>query len=332
MASSGRGRRARVALNFLLLVPLAAAAPALEPKLVATIPLADVRGRIDHLTIDQAGGRLFVAALGNDTVEVLDLNGGPPRRIGGLHEPQGALFLAPRRQLFVTNGETGACDVFDADTLARVRAISLGDDADNLRWDGKATVYVGSGSGALNAIDAATATVAGRIPLPAHPESFQLETSGPRIFVNLPGARQIAVIDRERRAVVATWPLTDAKANYPMALDEPHRRLLVGTRQPARIEVYDIDTGTRVASIPSVGDMDDLFVDAQRGRIYAIGGEGRVDVLSAAAGDRYERVAQIATRSGARTGLWVPESNRLYVAVPRAGQQAAEIRAFDLGS
>jgi DNA-binding beta-propeller fold protein YncE len=303
-----------------------------EPRLVATIALPNVRGRIDHLAIDQSGGRLFVAALGNDTVEVLDLRAGAPSRsISGLREPQGVLFLPDRHQLYVANGGDGVCDVFDADTLARVRAIDLSADADNLRWDGRdATVYVANGAGALSRIDAASGVVSARIALAAHPESFQLEEAGPRIFVNLPAARQIAVVDRQRRTVVASWPLVDARANYPMALDEGHRRLLVGTRQPPRLDVYDIDSGTRIAALPSVGDMDDLFVDARRGRVYAIGGEGRADILARAEGDRYQRVAQIPTRAGARTGLWDPDSNRLYVALPRAGQQAAEIRVYDL--
>jgi DNA-binding beta-propeller fold protein YncE len=270
-------------------------------------------------------------ALGNDTLEVLDLRTGALQRtIAGLHEPQGVLFLPERHELYVTNGGTGVCDVFDADTLARLHAIALGDDADNLRWDGGgATVYVGEGNGALALIDPSRAAVAGRIALPAHPESFQLEQGGPRIFINLPGARQIAVVDRQRRAVVATWSLADARANYPMALDEARRRLYVGLRQPARLDVYDIDAGTRIATVPIVGDVDDLFVDARNGRVYAIGGEGRVDIL-AAEGVNYRRVAQIETRAGARTGLWVPESNRLYVALPRTGSHPAEVRVYDV--
>lgn len=329
----GRVGRAAIALVCLILAGTAAAAPpAAEPRLGATIPLDGVRGRIDHLALDQRTGRLFVAALGNDTVEVLDLRGGTPRRtIAGLREPQGVLLLPDRRELYVTNGASGTCDVFDADTLLRQRVIPLSDDADNLRWDpAGATVYVGNGGGALSLIDPARGTVIGRIALPAHPESFQLESTGPRIFVNLPGARRIAVVDRRQRAVVASWPLGDARANYPMALDDGRRRLLVGTRQPPRIEIYDVDAGTRLAAIPSVGDLDDLFLDPRRGRVYAIGGEGRVDVLAAVAGDRYQRVAQIPTRPGARTGLWAPETNQLYVALPRTGQQTAEILVFDL--
>jgi DNA-binding beta-propeller fold protein YncE len=308
-----------------------AAPPAGEPSLVATIGMPDVHGRIDHLAIDPAGDRLFVAALGNDTLEVLDLSAGVRQRtIAGLHEPQGVLFLPERHELYVTNGGGGVCDVFDADTLARRHAIALGDDADNLRWDGGgAIVYVGEGSGALSLIDPSGAAVVGRIALPVHPESFQLERAGPRIFVNLPGARRIAVVDRERRAVVATWPLVEARANYPMALDEARRRLFVGLRQPARLDVYDIDAGTRIATVPIVGDVDDLFVDARNGRVYAIGGEGRVDIL-AAEGGTYRRAAQIETRAGARTGLWVAESNRLYVALPRTGPHPAEVRVYDI--
>jgi DNA-binding beta-propeller fold protein YncE len=232
--------------------------------------------------------------------------------------------------VWVTNGATGACDVFDTGTLTRVRSIALGGDADNLRWDAaRGAVYVGSGRGALSVIDPAQGTVIGRVALPAHPEGFQIERDGTRLFVNLPALRQIAVIDRIAATVIATWASAEGQGNYPMAMDERRRRLFVGTRQPPRLEVFDIDSGRVVAAPEAVGDLDDVFVDAQRGRAYAIGGQGRIDIFDTAA-EGYPRLGEISTRAGARTGLWDEASNRLYVALPAVGDAAAEVRVFDL--
>src|SRR5205823_9981427 len=97
------------------------------------------------------------------------------------------------------------------------------------------------------------------VRLSGHPESFQLEKSGPRIFVNVPGAAHVVVIDRTRNAVIARWELGDAAANFPMALDEPDHRLFIGCRRPARLLVYDTASGKRVAGVPIGGDTDDLF-------------------------------------------------------------------------
>jgi len=109
---------------------------------------------------------------------------------------------------------------------------------------------------------------AGEIKLDAHPESFQLEKDGARIYVNLPKSRKIAVVDRAKRAIVATWPVGMALANYPMALDEIDHRLFVITRFPARLIVLHTTTGKIVQRLPAVGDCDDVFYDQSRKRIY----------------------------------------------------------------
>lgn len=298
-------------------------APALH--LVRTIPLPGVEGRIDHMAADARGRRLFIAALGNNTLEVVDLRAGArTRSIRGLREPQGVAFAAPLNRLFVANGQGAGCDVFDGATLAKLKTITLGDDSDNVRFDpASSQVVIGYGSGALAFVDAAARQEALSVGLRGHPEAFQLESAGARIFVNVPTAEQVAVIDRRKRAVVARWPVTVAKSNFPLALDEQSHRIIVGCRRPAKALVYDSVTGKLVESFDIVGDADDMFIDRKRDRLYVIGGEGFVDVFGREGG-RYRRIARIPAAEGARTGLFIPELDLLCVAAPRrAGRPAA---------
>lgn len=295
------------------------------------ISLPRVEGRIDHMAYDSAARRLLVAALGNNTVEVLDLPGAVAvRSLAGFREPQGIAVAADARLAAVANGEGGGVELIGGDDFRPVSFVKLGDDSDNVRYDPAAKrLYVGFGNGALAAVDPATAKVVGEITLAGHPESFQVEREGARIFVNVPGANHIAVLDRRQMKVIATWPLTAANANFPMALDEANHRLLIGCRRPAKLLVYDTATGTQVGSADIVGDTDDLFYDAARKRVYVSGGEGFIDVLQADEGNRFTRIARLPTASGARTSLFVPESSRLYLAVPHRGAQRAEVRVYD---
>jgi hypothetical protein len=168
------------------------------------------------------------------------------------------------------------------------------------------------------------------VRLAGHPESFQLEANGPRVFVNVPSASQIAVVDREKQSVVTTWPVTAAGANYPMALDEANRRLMIGCRRPAKLLVYDTTSGKMTTSIDIVGDTDDLFYDAATKRVYVIGGEGFITVLQQDSADQYREIQKVPTAAGARTGLFVPELGKLLVAVPHRGSQVAEVRVYDV--
>jgi DNA-binding beta-propeller fold protein YncE len=301
-------------------------------RLVQTIPLPNVAGRIDHLSIDMQGQRLFVAALENNTVEVLKLSTGKPIHIiSGLSAPQGVLFVPALNEIYVSNGANGVCAIFNGDSFTLIDQIELSSDADNLRYDRRtASVYVGYGNGGLSLVDAATNQAVGHITLDGHPESFQLERRGPRIFINIPSANQIAVIDRVKRRVMTSWPLKNASANYPMALDEIQHRLFVGFRRPARLGVYNTESGRLIASLDSAGDADDIFYDAVLKRIYVIGGEGFIDIFAQQDADHYRLLTQIPTATGARTGLLVPETDRLYVAVPHYGRQRAEVRVYEL--
>jgi YVTN family beta-propeller protein len=298
-------------------------------RLEKTIELPDVQGRIDHMTVDVKGGRLFVSALGNNTVEVIDTKAARRvKTIGGLQEPQGVLYVPGADRLYVANSKDGSVRVFDGSSYAPLKTLDYGDDADNLRYDSdRKRIYVGYGSGALAEIDE-EGNKAGETKLDAHPESFQLEKDSPRIYVNLPKSRKIAVLDRETRAIIATWPVGMTLANFPMALDQTDHRLFVITRFPARLLVFDTTTGKTVQRLPAVGDCDDVFYDQARKRIYASGGEGAISVFEQQDPDHYKESVRIATVKGARTSFFSPELDRLFLAVRRQGTQAAAIRVF----
>jgi DNA-binding beta-propeller fold protein YncE len=295
------------------------------PQLVQTIPMPKVEGRIDHLAFDAKAVRLLVAALGNNSVEVLDLGQGKViHKIEGLQEPQG--ILAWEGQIVVASGGDGSCRFYDGTTFKPARNVDCKEDADNVRYDAEAKlVYVGYGGGALGVIDPEKGARIGDIPLEGHPESFQLESKGKRIYVNVPKAGHIAVVDREKRAVIAKWKLS-ASSNFPMALDEAGHRLFVGCRQPAKLLVIDTESGKETASIDCSGDTDDVFYDAASKRVYVSCGAGFLDVFDVSEAPR--RIARMATAAGARTSLLVPDTGKLYLAVPHRGSQASEIRVY----
>ena len=301
-------------------------------RLVQTIPLPGVNGRIDHLAVDPDGKRLFIAALGNNTLEVVDLaSGAATHSIGGLHEPQGVAFLKGKNLIAVANGDGGACNLFDAKSWKLIKTIDFRNDADNVRYDPAAKrMYVGFGDGALGVVDVETQKRLSDIKLPSHPESFQLETNGKRIYVNLPKSRQIAVVDRGKGAVVDSWFLSTAQGNFPMALSEADQRLFVGCRAPATIFVYNTSAGKVLAHFTTVGDTDDLFYDNQTKRLYVVGGEGSIVVYEQKDSDSYSQTAKIPTSAGARTALFSAALSQLYLAVPHRGSQAAEVRVYDV--
>ena len=296
---------------------------------VQVISLPGVERRIDHFAVDPAGKRLFVAALGNGTLEVLDVAGGKRiTSIPGLKEPQGVAYL-PLVHRIVVAMRGGSVAAFDDASYERTATIPKLGDADNLRYDAAAgELYLGYGEGALGVIDPSTLKLGASIPVGAHPESFRLEDQGPRIFVNVPDKREVLVVDRTKRSAVMHIPLGGASNNYPMWLDESGHRLFVGVRRPAQLLVFDTASGKRLAAVSCVGDTDDLFYDARRDRVYVIGGEGYVDVFDASAAGKYERIQRIATRAGARTGLWSPELDRLFVAWPSRNGKSAEIHVL----
>jgi YVTN family beta-propeller protein len=293
-------------------------------RLEAKIPLGNVAGRIDHMAFDVARNRLLVAELGNNSLGVVDVDARKViHRISGLKEPQGAAYLASRDLLYVANGGDGVVRVHRGSDFSTAALIPLGGDADNVRLDAAANrIVVGYGKGALAIIDPAGRAKVADIPLKAHPESFQLDPGSDRIFVNLPEAHSIAVVSRASGQEVADWRQSHG-GNFAMALDNEAQRVLVVFRSPSKFVALAKDTGAVVAETDTCGDVDDLFLDAKRQRVYVSCGQGFIDVLDAR-DSGFARLGRIATAAGARTSLFVPEADRLFLAVrAQAGQPAA---------
>lgn len=293
-----------------------------------SIALPGVSGRIDHLTLDRHGHRLFIAALGNDTVEVVDLaSARRVKSIPGFDEPQGIAYVPDTNRLYVANGGDGSVRVLDGTSFAPQAAITLGEDADNARYDSAARqVYVGYGEGAIAAIDVTTNRVTGRIQLPGHPESFQLEQQGRRLFVNVPQVHQLWVLDRIAEEPVVARSLLLARGNFPLAFDESNHRLFVGCRSPARLVVVSTDNSYEISQTDLHGDCDDLFYDAPRKRVYASCGAGYLDVFDASPGHDPKLIESVATTAGARTSLF--DGEHIYLAVPKRGGMEAETREY----
>ena len=298
-------------------------------RMEKSIEMPEVEGRIDHLSVDVKGTRLFVSALGNNTLEVVDVKSGKRvKTISQLKEPQGVLYVAESDRIYIANGDDGSVRIFDGSSYAPLKKLDYGDDADNVRYDaGRKRIYVGYGSGALGEIDSEGNKITD-IKLDAHPESFQLEKNSPRIYVNLPKSRKVVVVDREKHAIIATWKTDMAFANYPMALDESDHRLFVVTRMPARLLVFDTNNGNIVQKLTAVGDCDDVFYDKSRKRIYASGGDGAISVFEQRDPDHYAELGRINTVKGARTSYFSPDLDRFFLAVRRQGSQPAAIEVF----
>ena len=316
-----------LAISLLLTIGGAAGAQtatdgnAQAPALVADgeIALPDTAGRIDHMAVDLGRRHLFVAELGNGTVDVIDLAARKViHRIGGLKEPQGIAYEPKSDRVAVASGSDGTLRLYSAADFKPLGVVKLGDDADNVRVDGRnGHIVVGYGDGALAVIDPLTAVKLSEVKLPGHPESFRL--SGNKVFVNIPDARQIAVTGLDTDRITATWRQDALHSNFPLILDDAGHVAVV-FRSPARLVLFDALTGKPGAAADTCGDSDDLFFDRARNRFYASCGAGAVDVFSA--GD-LKPLGRIQTRPGARTSLFVAELDRLFVA-ERAGLMGHE--------
>jgi DNA-binding beta-propeller fold protein YncE len=293
--------------------------------LESKITLGAVNGRIDHLAFDVSRKQVFIAELENNTVGVVDLGGARLlHRISALNAPQGVGYVPSADALFVANGRDGTVRVFKGGEFSPVGRLMLGSDADNVRVDTETSrVIVGYGSGALATIDLTTRTKIKDIALAAHPESFQISARARQIFVNLPDTQSIIVVDRDTGAQIASWSTGEDRGNFAMALDEENKRVLVVFRNPPKLSARDMRTGAVVAERDTCGDVDDVFVDEKRRRVYVTCGEGFIDVLNASAD--YARLARTTTRPGARTSLFIPPLDRLAVAARASGSEPAEL-------
>jgi DNA-binding beta-propeller fold protein YncE len=303
-------------------------------QLEEEIPVPGVAGRLDHFTADVKRKRLFVSALGNNTVEVIDVFSGKViHSIRGLAQPQGPLYVADVDKLYVANAEDGKLRVYDGATYTLRKTIDFGADPDNLRYDAKSqTVFVGFGEddGGIAMVNPSTDERVGKVyKTEGHPESFQAESAGGHIYVNVPDAGNVVESIDRKTGAVTKWPLKGIRGNYAMALDEEDHRLFTVTRKTPRLVVFNTETGAEVARLRAAGECDDVFFDAGRKRIYVIGGEGVISVFQENDPDHYELVANVTSGIGVRTGFFFANRDRFYVGVPAKGNEPAQVWTYE---
>lgn len=299
-------------------------------KLEKVIEMPGVRGRIDHMAINLKDKILYVAALGNNTVVVIDLNKGTIiQSINGVGEPQGIAYIPEQNEIAVASGKNGDCVFFNAATFKRVATIHLAGDADNIRYDAaERKMYVGYGNGGMAMIDPVTHKQIADVKLSAHPESFQLDKKNNKLYVNLPDDHSIAVIDLKSFKVVDTWKINKFRANFPMTLDTASNHVIIGYRHLAVLVVYDSKTGNEITRNELVDDVDDVFYDAAKQQVLASGGGGYINIFQKSANNSYKLVSNIRSRGGARTSLLVPTLQTFIVAKRANGGKDAAIAVY----
>jgi len=312
----------------LFLLSLGSVSLAESPRLefAGAIALPDVKGGFDLMAVDVPGQRLFLAAEENGSLEILDLKGlAHLKSIGGMDEPKWVVYRPESHRLFVSNGD-GKVRTFDSNTYAAGRIFEFREKANNLRFDpatGELFVGIGKKFGALAIINTRNDTVGNEIALANFPKQFDLD--GDRIYVNVPTANHIAVVSRAQGKVIATWPVRAAKDNIPMGFDRAAHRLFVGC-ESGKLAVFDTTSGRELASLDIAAEPDGVHVDAKRHLIYVSCGAGFIDVIRQLDADHYERIDRLLTAKGAATSLFVPELDRLLLAVPAQGSAPAELR------
>jgi DNA-binding beta-propeller fold protein YncE len=303
-------------------------------QLEEQIPLHEVAGRLDHFTADVKRKRLFVSALGNNTVEVVDVfSGRVVHSIRGLAQPQGLLYVSDVDKLYVANAEDGKLRVYDGGTYTLRKTIDFGTDPDNVRYDAASKrVFVGFGEedGGVAMVDPATDERVGQVyKTEGHPESFQVEANGGHIYANVPDAENVVESIDRKTGAVTKWPLKGLRGNYAMALNEEDHRLFTVTRKTPMLVVLNTETGAEVAQLRASGECDDVFFDTARKRIYVIGAEGFISVFQENDPDHYELLANVPSAIGIRTGYFFAKRDRLYVGVPAKSNEPAQVWTYE---
>jgi len=304
-----------------------------------TIALPGVVGKFDHLAIDAAGSRLFIAATGNHSVEVIDLQSGKVQQsITGLGKPHGLAWIAATGSLYIADGSLAELRVYKGSPLALSGKIKLSDDADDMVYDGAThELFVGHGTGnAANptyvaVVDTDHFALLSNLAVAAHPEALDIDSAGRRVFVNIADSKEVAVVDIASKATTAHWKLTKAADNVPMAFDGENQLLYVACRTPGTVIAIDARSGKEVDSLPTAAGADDMFYDPALRRVYVVAGSGEVDAYQVDTMKTLHALGVVKTASGAKTALFVPSQNLLYVGVPAAGQDAAAIRIYTTG-
>jgi DNA-binding beta-propeller fold protein YncE len=299
--------------------------------LVSKISLPNVTGRIDHISYDTINQLAFIAALSNNSVEVVDVKAKRAvRSIPGLHEPQGVVYIPSSRKLVIANGDNGDCLFFDVATYKQLGAVHLKSDADNMRFDSASQLlYVGYGSGAIAIIDANSMKLVGEIPLDGHPESFQLSKKQNRIYINVPDADEIEVADIATKKVTLKWQNKGASSNFPMALDEENNRLFIGYRSPAKLRMINTQAGEEIITVHCSDDADDVFYDTKDSLVFVSAGKGFIDVYRVNGKDLVQ-INHIQTSRGARTSLLLNTERKFLLAVPAQNGVPAALWIYNI--
>ncbi|CAN5485984.1 hypothetical protein BH11BAC5_BH11BAC5_54970 [soil metagenome] len=288
-------------------------------KFEKVIVMPGLKGRIDHMDVNLKDKTIYIAALGNNTVEVVDIeNGKLVHSIKGLDKPQGVGYIPQTNEIFIANGGNGDCYFYNAASFLQTAVVHLGSDADDVRYDSVSQkIYVGYGDGGIAMIDAATHQQTGDVKLPAHPEGFQLDKKANLLLANLPDKNMIAAIDLMQLKLISKWTRNTPTANFPMAVDTVTQAAFIGYRHPAKLVILNSKTGKETGNCLMVNDVDDLYFDDATKRIYVSGGGGFINIFQQDEKASYKQIANIATSDGARTSLLIPRL-KLFVVAERA--------------
>lgn len=307
-------------------------------QLIQTTTVPGVKGDFDHFAVNEKGNRLFLTAEEHHSVEVFELSTGKfLRSVGGFDTPHSILYVPASNRLFVIDGGAGACKIVDGDTYAVLDTIKIAPEADSIAYDPAAQILYVTAGGEDAKMDYTIISVisvpdkkrVGEIRVDStNIEGMVLERHGPRLFVNIRDKHLVGVIDREKRTLIATWPLPDVQGNTPIALDEPHHRLLIAGRKPGKFVVLDSNTGTIVSSLPCGDGADDLTFDPAHKRIYITGAAGLVNVYEQRDPDHYVEIGEMRTGPRGKNSVLVKGLNQFYVAVSQNGQQTAEVLVY----
>jgi DNA-binding beta-propeller fold protein YncE len=310
-------------------------------KLSHTTPLPALHdGDFDHFLADVEGSRLFATAEENSKVLVFDLKTNKlVYTISDLKAPHSLLYRADLKKLFVVDGDLGEIKIYETNSYKPAGRIKLREGADASTYDSdtKSLYVVNGGKDAklpnsyISIVDVAAGKTIAEIKMDSDDvEGMAFEKSGTRMFVNVRGNNTVEVFDRNSRALLATWPISQvAKKPTAIVLDDAAHRLFVGTRDPGKMIVLDTQSGKVVGSYPASAMVDEMTFDSQHKRIYFAGTEF-LDVFQQNDADHYDRMAHISTAFRAKTAILIPELNKYYLAVPHHEKQVSELRVYDV--
>lgn len=293
-------------------------------KLLGETALPGYTGDFDHLAVDLKANRLFLAAEDHGTIEVFNLSTGKHEQTLTTFNTPHSIFLVPgTNRIIVTDSGKGMSRVLDSRTLKVVGHIDLAEGADSSNYDPSTGHFyiitggkdVGMKVSYLNEIDPKSGKLLRQLKIDSdHTEALRTEQQGDRLFINVADKNYVAVVDKKTLKVIAHWAIKGAQTNLCMALDEPDHRLFVVTRNPTKLFVLDTKSGETVAAIDVPATVDGVFYDRDRNRIYVLGAVGQIGVYQQIDPDHYKELARVPSAEGGKSGLFVPDMNRLFVA------------------